>query len=75
MNLNRFKSIEFEMNTILPPVDPNYEALTLCDENGGIIGVTKEEPIYRYTYDMHLYEERYNVLRIMSGNGGLLFAH
>ena len=75
MNLNRFRSIEFEMNTILPPFDPDYEVLTLCDENGGIIGVTKEEPIHTYTFDMHLYEEKYNILRIMSGNGGLLFAH
>jgi hypothetical protein len=74
MNLSRFKKIEFEMTTLIPGVDPEYEALTLCDENGGVIGITKTQPIYLYTYDMHLFEERYNVLRFNSGNAGLLFA-
>jgi hypothetical protein len=74
MNLSRFKKIEFEMTTLIPGVDPEYEALTLCDENGGVIGITKTQPIYLYTYDMHLFEERYNVLRFISGNAGLLFA-
>lgn len=74
MNLSRFKKIEFEMTTLIPSVDPEYEALTLCDENGGVIGVTKTQPIYLYTYEMHLFEERYNVLRFISGNAGLLFA-
>ena len=64
-----------EMTTITPPKDPNAESLVLCDENGGVIGVTREQPLYLYTFDMHLFEERYNVLRIMSGKGGLLFAH
>lgn len=74
MNLNRFKNIEFEMTTLIPNVDPSFESVVICDENGGVIGVTKEEPLYLYTYDMELYEERYNVLRFISGNAGLLFA-
>ena len=75
INLNRFRNIEMEMTTITPPKDPNAESIVLCDENGGVIGVTREQPLYLYTFDMHLFEERYNVLRIMSGKGGLLFAH
>jgi hypothetical protein len=74
INLSRFKYIEFEMTTVIPEVDPETQVLTLCDENGGIIGITKPQPVYLYTYEMHLFEERYNVLRFMSGNGGLLFA-
>ncbi len=74
MNLNRFKNIEFEMTTLIPNVDPSFESLVLCDEEGGVIGVTKEEPLYLYTYDMHLFEERYNIIRFISGNAGLLFA-
>ena len=74
MNLNRFKNIEFEMTTLIPNIDPSFESVVICDENGGVIGVTKEEPLYLYTYDMELYEERYNVLRFISGNAGLLFA-
>ena len=74
MNLNRFKTIEFEMTTIVPNVDPDVEHAVLCDADGGVIAVTREEPLYLYTYDMHLFEERYNVLRFISGNAGLLFA-
>ena len=74
MNLNRFKNIDFEMTTLEPTIDPSFESLVLCDDNGGVIGVTKEEELYTYTYDMYLFEERYNVLRFISGNGGLLFS-
>lgn len=74
MNLSRFKKIEMEMTTILPTVDPDSTNTTLCDENGGIIGVIQADSLYMYTFEMHLFEERYNVLRIMSGNAGLLFA-
>ena len=30
--------------------------------------------IYEYTYTLYLFEERYNILRFISGNAGLLFA-
>ena len=66
MNMNKFKKIELEMTLLTPPVDPNYQSLTICDENGDVIGVTKDEPIYLYNYDMHLFEERYNILRFIS---------
>lgn len=74
MNLSRFKNIELEMTTLVPESDPNSTTTTLCDEDGGIIGVIESESLYLYSYEMHLYEERYNILRIMSGNAGLLFA-
>ena len=74
MNLNRFKNIEFEMTTLTPPVDPDAESLVLCDDDGGVIGVTKYNTNYLYTYNMYLFEERYNVLRFISGNAGLLFS-
>ena len=74
MNLSRFKNIELEMTTIIPERDENSATTTLCDEDGGIIGIIESESIYKYTFEMHLYEERYNILRFMSGNAGLLFA-
>ena len=74
MNLNRFKNIEFEMTTLTPPIDSSKESLVLCDDDGGVIGVTKNNTIYLYTYNMYLFEERYNVLRFISGNAGLLFS-
>jgi len=74
VNLSRFKKIEFEITTIEPPVDPSAEFVTICDVNGGIIGVSKDRSQYLYTYEMHIFEERYNVIRFISGNGGLLYA-
>lgn len=74
INLSRFKKIEFEIVTIEPEIDPSFQFFTLCDEDGGVIGVSKDVNQYIYTYEMHLFEERYNVLRFISGNAGLLFA-
>ena len=74
INLSRFKKIEFEITTIEPPVDPSSAFFTICDDNGEIIGVSKDRSQYSYTYEMHLFEERYNILRFISGNGGLLYA-
>ena len=74
INLNRFKNVEFEMTTIVPNLDPSFETVVICDEEGGVVGVTKDEPIYLYTYDMCIFEERYNILRFISGNAGLLFS-
>ena len=74
VNLSRFKKIEFEITTIEPPVDPSAAFFTICDDNGEIIGVSKDRSQYSYTYEMHLFEERYNILRFISGNGGLLYA-
>lgn len=74
VNLSRFKKIEFEVTTIEPPVDPSDEFFTVCDEAGQIIGVSKDRTQYLYNYEMHIFEERYNILRFISGNGGLLYA-
>ena len=74
VNLSRFKKIEFEITTIEPPIDPSAEFFTVCDEAGEIIGVSKDRDQYLYNYEMHLFEERYNIIRFISGNGGLLFA-
>ena len=74
VNLSRFKKIEFEITTIEPPVDPSAEFFTVCDEAGEIIGVSKDRDQYLYNYEMHIFEERYNIIRFISGNGGLLFA-
>lgn len=73
LNLSRFRKVEFEMVTLSPPVDETSENITLCDAEGNIIGVQESE-IYKYDYEMHLFEERYNILRFVSGNAGLLFA-
>ena len=72
--MSKFKNIEIEFTTILPPTDEQANVLVLCDDEGDVIGTTKTESLYLYTYELHIFEERYNVLRFMGGNAGLLFA-
>ena len=74
MNLNKFKTVEFEVSTFSPPSDPNAETLTICDSDGNIIGVNKPVwRIYDYTYNLVVMEERYNVLKFVSGNAALAY--
>ena len=76
MNLSRFKDINLEITTITPVTSPNnanYQVI--CDDDGNVIGINKQNwRLYDYTYNMTIFEERYNVLSIISGNAGMLFA-
>jgi hypothetical protein len=74
INLSKFKSVELEINTIVPPFDITSTNQTLCDGNGNIIGVLNRTPLYTHTYDLYLTEERYNVLRFIGGSAGLVYA-
>lgn len=75
INLNKFKNIELEFTTYVPPLDPNAEVLTICDNDGNVIGINKSEwNIYKYNYNLTLYEEKYNIIHISSGNCGLMFS-
>lgn len=83
INLSKFSKIELEIETELPPLDPDAEFNVVCanvdgtnTENGNgnqIIGVNKEEfKLYKYTYDMRIFEEKYNVVNFVAGNCGLM---
>jgi hypothetical protein len=74
INLSKFKTIELEVSTIQPPFDPNATANTICDVNGTIIGTVNPSSIYLYHYDLFLIEERYNMVRFISGQAGLVYA-
>lgn len=76
INMSRFAQIELEFNTILPPLDPLAQSLTICDpETGGIIGVNKPTwRIYDYNFNMFLFEERINFIWFQGGNCGLTYA-
>jgi hypothetical protein len=76
INTNRFNNIEFEFTTIIPPLDPLAQVLTICDpESGDIIGVNKPTwRIYNYNYNFYLMEERINVVTFVGGNAGLMYA-
>ena len=76
INMSRFNQIQLEFTTSIPPLDPLAQSLTICDpETGGIIGVNKPTwRIYDYNFDLHLFEERINVIHFIGGNVGMLYA-
>lgn len=76
MNVNRFSKISFEFNTIQPPLDPTGSLSEyICDLSGNPIGFRKNvAKLNTYTYDLVVFEERYNVIMIQSGRIGLLHA-
>jgi hypothetical protein len=76
INMSKFNQIEIEMTTIYPPLDEAAEVKVICNPNSReIIGMNKPNVnIYLYNYDLHILEERYNVLTFISGNCGLMYA-
>jgi hypothetical protein len=76
INMNRFSQIELEFTTIIPPLDPLAQSLTICDpQTGDIIGVNKPTwRIYDYNFNLTLFEERINVVHFIGGNVGLMYA-
>ena len=75
VNLSKFSVIEFEYSTYTPPADANAQTLVVCDDDSNPIGVNKPTwRLYDYNYNLHLMEERYNILIFESGNAGLMFS-
>ena len=76
INMNKFKNIEVEVNTYIPTVDPSSSSFdVVCDDAGNLIGVRSSNyRLYEYSYNLTLYEERYNVLSIIGGNCGMMHA-
>ena len=81
-NMSTFKSIRLEFNTTEPPLNPNGKTFdVICSDptetapGGEIIGVRKNAfELYDYTYDLRIYEFRYNIISIISGRIGLMYA-
>lgn len=76
LNMVKFKNVEFEINTIIPEFDPSAQFLTICDpETNEIIGTNKQTwKLYKYSFDLNVIEERYNILEFNNGVAGLVFA-
>jgi hypothetical protein len=76
INMTKFKNIELEINTYVPPVDPvNSSFDVICDSAGTILGVRKSNwQLFEYNYNMTIIEERYNILSFVGGNAGMLYA-
>jgi hypothetical protein len=76
INMSLFNKVEMEFTTIIPPLDPLAQSLTICDpETGNIIGINKPTwRIYDYNFNLYLFEERYNLVQFVGGNVGMMFA-
>lgn len=77
-NTNKWKYLTFEFNTIQPPINTDLDKQAInvaCDSSGNIIGVRKDiADLNIYNYDLRIFEERYNIIEIVSGRIGLLCA-
>ena len=76
INLSKFKNVDLEISTFIPQVDlTNSNYGIICDGSGNLIGINKQNwQLYKYNYNMVLFEERYNILSFMSGNCGMMYA-
>ena len=76
LNTSKFKLIEFEIVTYVPPFDTlNSSYNIICDGNGNTIGTNKQNwRLFEYNYNLTVFEERYNVLSFISGQCGLMLA-
>jgi len=74
INLSKFKVIELEFNTHTPPFDETTPYQVICDINGTPIGNTKSLNLYEYSYNLNFIEERYNIIRFLSGQAGLVYS-
>jgi len=76
MNVNKFGSIDLEFNTVEPPINPEGAIVDfICDASSNPIGFRKNTAsLNQYTYDLRVFEERYNVIIIKSGRIGLMMA-
>jgi len=76
MNMNRFTNVELETVTVVPPLDPMAQSLSICDpQTGNVIGVNKPTwRIYDYNFNLTVFEERINMITFVGGNCGLMYA-
>ena len=76
INMSRFSTIELEFTTIVPPLDPLAQTLSICDpQTGLLIGINKPTwRIYDYNYNLIFFEERINIITFIGGNCALMYA-
>tara|TARA_Y100000389_G_scaffold199856_1_gene239090 strand:+ start:9131 stop:10774 length:1644 start_codon:yes stop_codon:yes gene_type:complete len=76
LNMSMFNKIELEFTTHTPTLDTNAQYNVVCNpDTGEPVGYNKPATnLYEYNYDLRIYEQRYNVLILSSGNASLMFA-
>ena len=76
LNLSKFKNIELELSTFTPSILPNNSSFTvICSATGNPIAVTRKPgwQLFQYSYNMTIYEERYNILSFVGGDVGMMY--
>ena len=76
MNMTKFKEVELEITTITPVISANNANFqVICNADGQTIGVSKQNwRLYDYTFNMTVFEERYNILSFVGGSCGMMYA-
>lgn len=81
INLSKFDTIGFEFTTIEPPdISGAIYVSTLCNfvsPTQAGVEIATNKPAwaqYKYSYNLHIMEERYNMLVIENGTGALALA-
>jgi len=76
INLGKFRNVELEFNTHVPKIDESNSSFEiLCDDDGSIPIFRKSNwKLHEYSYNLVLFEERYNIMSFMGGNCGLMYA-
>ena len=81
INYSRFKKIELELTTISPPLNKDNTFSTICrkDERTQLseqIGVVQlYDNNFKYRFEIVFMEERYNIIKFIGGNVGLVFSN
>ena len=76
INLGRFKNVDLEITTYIPPINSSGASFqVICDGNGLPIATNKSNwKLYDYNFNMTLFEERYNIISFIGGNCGAVYA-
>jgi len=75
ININRFKNVQLEITTFVPPIDPSGSLFNLtCADLFDVVSIKSQWQLYGYNFNLVLYEERYNILSFIGGNCGMLYA-
>ena len=88
INMSKFNKIEFEFEIFEPNInseavnDSNSQTCVTRWKNENGVNVSYQEITYRknvwnlfdYAFDLHVMEEKYNILSFQSGNAGLMFS-
>ena len=77
INLTKFRTIELEITTYIPPFNSaGLQTDILCINSATSAGVTNRPNwmLYEYGYNVRVMEERYNLLTFMNGECGLQYS-